>query len=183
MYPPLQYHKEYYLLWIAAEAIAAPLPPLWSRMARDAPGAPPELAISPDEIADLDGTTPQNDARFYYQHAVTAEVPASPAASRRLPTPSANPALARPRPSSQPFARLRPPSPAFAQVCELHPLLPVFREAVDAERRRKDKPRPWSSVEAWVAFGGEDEGLYFYNFATRTRSRDLPADLVNQARV
>ncbi len=142
-------------------------------MARDAPGAPPELAISPDEIADLDGTTPQNDARFYYQHAVTAEVPASPAASRCLPTPSANPALARPRPSSQPFA----------QVCELHPLLPVFREAVEAERRRKDKPRPWSSVEAWVAFGGEDEGLYFYNFATRTRSRDLPADLVNQARV
>ena len=61
-----------------------------------------------------------------------------------------------------------------------HPLLPVFAQMVATERRRRDKPRPWTSVEDWMLFAGENETIVFFSLASRTRTREVPAELLNE---
>ena len=63
-------------------------------------------------------------------------------------------------------------------TCAEHPLLPVFREVAGAERLKRDRPRPWSSVEHWMIFAGDNDAVYFFNFATRQRSRELPGEIL-----
>ena len=152
---------EFYLLWIAVEAIALPLPPLWRRIERpaaqqstkpiDKPAAvyggfgskprPDVVAEEKPKMDDIIPTRPPNggiDEWYYYEHSVTSVISAQ------------------------------------------HPLLPVFKQVVVLERRRRDRPRSWSSVESWMLFAGEGDATttYFYNFASRQRSRELPGELI-----
>ena len=95
------------MLWLAVEAVAAPLPPLWRRVRR------PEPAEGSEEAEALAGKTDQHESRYFYEHSVSGA------------------------------------------VRQEHPLLPVFRNTVATERRRRNKARPWTSMEQWMLFGGE----------------------------
>ena len=59
-----------------------------------------------------------------------------------------------------------------------HPLLPVFAQMVASERRRRDKPRPWTSVEDWMLFAGDHDTIVFFSLASRLRTREVPAELL-----
>jgi len=199
---------EFYLLWIAIEAIAAPLPPLWRRLER--PRAPaPDEPPAPSAAADGGGGSPKTPRALSKapSKAPSGKTPARTLSKAGTSSPLAEELLGGrlsppPKEAAAPAKPLKRRDIATDSMIEIpfagegtdaryyyehsvsgcislrHPLLPVFEEQTALERRRRDRVRPWSSVEGWMVFAGESDSIYFYNFASRQRTRELPGELV-----
>jgi len=201
---------EYHLAWLAVEALAAPLPPLWRRLER--PKSAAESAVSGAEAHP--GRAPPSPSPLLKprQPAATALVGGTPSLTRspvggavhgsaemqsQIPSQMQAAGLASPRHASRALewdlSYDQPPlagrgtddqyyyehTVSGALLAE-HPLLPVFAQMVASERRRRDKPRPWTSVEDWMLFAGENETIVFFSLASRTRTREVPAELLTE---
>jgi len=192
---------EFYLLWLAVEAIAAPLPPLWRRLKRPPPPPSAEEAAAAELASSAGGSSPK------FLRTGTRAVSGVPGTSADLtgrisPTGRVSPTTLHDGPPPPIMRRdltnptvmievpcLRVGAPTDETyyyehsvsgcVSLRHPLLPVFEEIAAVERRRRDRARPWSSVESWMLFAGESDTIYFYNFASRQRTRELPGELTS----
>jgi len=58
-----------------------------------------------------------------------------------------------------------------------HPLLHVFKQHAQSERRRLHHQPKRSMYAHWWLFAGANEAVFFYNFHTRQRCRELPAEV------
>ena len=50
-------------------------------------------------------------------------------------------------------------------------------EQVEYERKRKNRIRPWATVESWMLFAGGGDLTFFFDFRTQQRSREMPPEV------
>ena len=175
---------EYNLLWIAVEAISAPLPPLWRRLERpERPPTPPPEPVVEKKKGGFGSSDGFQEAKAFEPPGKKKgkgkdSRPDTPAKKLRLDL-DGNP-MEIPYAGSTTDSKYYYEHSVSGAASVDHPLLPVYRKVLASERLKKDRARPWSTVEMWYLFAGEGDVLYFYNFSTRHRSRELPPELMAQ---